>query len=525
MTHPYSKRNYVPRAVLMKFGLKTLNTAKQNSSRAAISVNTTRPINTAYTRSTMNSARPTINIFNKAHSHVQRSFNKYSTDKNSNFNVKVNTVKENVTIIGSKAVVSDNMGNEANAVKALTCWVWRPNQKVLDHIELQDKGVIDSGCSRHMTRNKSYLSDYKEIDGGFVAFGGNSKGGKITGKEMNQFCEMKGIKREFSVARTQQQNRVAERKNRIILEAVRTMLADSMLPTTFWGEVVNTACYVQNRVLVIKPHNKTPYELFNGRPPTIIFMRPFGCPVTILNTLDHLGKFDRKADEGFFIRYSINSKAFRVFNSRTRIVEENLHITFLENKPNVAGSGPEWLFDIDRLTKSMNYKSVVVGNQANGNAGTKDSLDAGQARKKTVPGHEYILLPLCTSSSPISSSPKSSDDEVADDTQKKSTEAHTNNINTASSTVNTACIEDNDVDENVIIGCAHDPNIPELEDTGIFGAAYVDEDFVAGRDMNNLESTMSVSLIATTRIYKDHPAEQIIRDLHLAMWKTRRGVE
>ncbi|GKB67107.1 hypothetical protein Tco_0928519 [Tanacetum coccineum] len=134
MTHPYSKRNYVPRAVLMKFGLKTLNTAKQNSSRAAISVNTTRPINTAYTRSTMNSARPTINIFNKAHSHVQRSFNKYSTDKNSNFNVKVNTVKENVTIIGSKAVVSDNMGNEANAVKSLTCWVWRPNQKVLDHV-------------------------------------------------------------------------------------------------------------------------------------------------------------------------------------------------------------------------------------------------------------------------------------------------------------------------------------------------------------------------------------------------------
>ncbi|GJY85756.1 uncharacterized mitochondrial protein-like protein [Tanacetum coccineum] len=91
--------------------------------------------------------------------------------------------------------------------------------------------------------------------------------------------------------------------------AARTMLADSKLPTTFWAEAVNTACYVQNRVIVVKPHNKTPYKLFHGRTPTLSFMRPFGCPVTILNTIDHLGKFDGKADEGFFVGYSINSKA------------------------------------------------------------------------------------------------------------------------------------------------------------------------------------------------------------------------
>ncbi|GJS31626.1 hypothetical protein Tco_0492246 [Tanacetum coccineum] len=106
-----------------------------------------------------------------------------------------------------KAVVSVNKGNEANAVKASACWVWRPKQKVLDHISIYngasmnfkrfdyvdaqgrsksvmawEKGVIDSGCSRHMTGNKSYLSDYEEIDGGFVAFGGDSNGGRITGK-------------------------------------------------------------------------------------------------------------------------------------------------------------------------------------------------------------------------------------------------------------------------------------------------------------------------------------------------------
>ncbi|GJS94850.1 retrovirus-related pol polyprotein from transposon TNT 1-94 [Tanacetum coccineum] len=128
---------------------------------------------------------------------------------------------------------------------------------------------------------------------------------------MNQFCGIKEIKKEFSVARTPQQNRVAERKNKTLIEAARTMLADSLLPTTFWAEAVSTACYVQNRVLVTKPHNKTPYELLHGRPPSISFMRPFGCLVIFLNTLDPLGKFDEKADEGFFVGYFINSKAFR----------------------------------------------------------------------------------------------------------------------------------------------------------------------------------------------------------------------
>ncbi|GJZ31267.1 putative ribonuclease H-like domain-containing protein, partial [Tanacetum coccineum] len=478
------KNSQSPRAVLMKSGLKILNTARQNSSRATISVNTARPINTAYLRPIVNSARTTSNVFNRAHSHVRRPFNKYTTNKNINFIEKVNIVRENVTTVGTKAVVNDNKGNEANAVKASAYWVWRPKQKVLDYgnpqLELQEKGVIDSGCSRHMIGNKSYLSDYEEIDGGFVAFGGNSKGGKttrkgkirigkldfkdvyfvkelkfnlfsvsqmcdkknsvlftdtecvvlssdfkltdenhvllkvprkdnmynidlrnvvpqggltclfakatldesnlwhrrlghinfknmnklvrgnlvrglpskifendhtcvacqkgkqhkascktktvssisqplqmlhmdlfgptfvksimkkmyclvvtddfsrfswvfflatkdetsgilkafITGiqnqinhrvkiirsdngtkfknKEMNQFCEMKGIKREFSVVRTPQQNGVAKRKNRTLIEAARTMLADLKLPTIFWAEADNTACYVQN---------------------------------------------------------------------------------------------------------------------------------------------------------------------------------------------------------------------------------------------------------------------------------------
>nr|GEV74609.1 retrovirus-related Pol polyprotein from transposon TNT 1-94 [Tanacetum cinerariifolium] len=211
--------------------------------------------------------------------------------------------------------------------------------------------------------NKALLTDYQDIDRGFVTFGGSTKSGKIT-----------GIKRKYSVARTPQQNRVAERKNRTLIKAARTMLADSLLPIIFWAKAVNTACYVLNRVLVTQPYNKTPYELITGRPPSISFMRPFRCLVTILNTLDPLDKFDGKAEEGFLVGYSINIKAFRVFNTQTRKVKENLHVNFLENKPNVTGQGPNWLFDIDSLANSMNYQPVSADNQANKNAVTRAQM-------------------------------------------------------------------------------------------------------------------------------------------------------
>nr|GEY25125.1 putative ribonuclease H-like domain-containing protein [Tanacetum cinerariifolium] len=106
-------------------------------------------------------------------------------------------------------------------------------------------------------------------------------------------------------------------------------------------------------------------------------MRPFGCPVTILNTIDHLAKFDGKADEGFFIGYSLNSKAFRVFNSRKRIVEVNLHIRFSESTPNIVGSRPDWLFDIDVLTRTINYEPIVACTQSNGFVDPKISHDDG----------------------------------------------------------------------------------------------------------------------------------------------------
>nr|GEU81515.1 retrovirus-related Pol polyprotein from transposon TNT 1-94 [Tanacetum cinerariifolium] len=194
-------------------------------------------------------------------------------------------------------------------------------------LDLQDLGVIDSRCSRHMTRNMSYLTYYKEIDRGYVTFRGNPKGEKITRKvvidDYSRFTwvffqptkdETSGILKSFIIR------------------------IENLVDFKVKAEAVKTACYVQNRVLVVKPHNKIPYELLHGRTPTLSFMRPFGCPVTIPNTIDHLGKFNGKVDEGFFVGYSLNSKAFRVFNSRTKIVEENLHIRFSESTPNVLGT-------------------------------------------------------------------------------------------------------------------------------------------------------------------------------------------
>ncbi|GJT15735.1 putative ribonuclease H-like domain-containing protein [Tanacetum coccineum] len=295
-------------------------------------------------------------------------------------------------------------------------------------------------------------------------------GTEFKNREMNQFCKIKGILRQFSVARTPQQNGVVERRNRTLIKAARTMLVDSKLPTTFWAKAINTACYVQNRVLVVKPYNKTPYKLFHGRTPTLSFMRPFMCPVTILNTIDHLGKFDGKVDEGFFVGYSLNSKAFRVFNSRTRIVEENLHIRFSEST------------------------------QSNGFAGTK----ASEARKETDPVKDYILLPLWTADPPFSQNPKSSHDDgskpLSDDGKKVDEDPRKYS-------------EINAVGGKTSIELPFDLDMPALEDYNIFD--FTKDDGVEA-DMNNLNTTIQVSPIPTIRIHKDHPLDQVIGDLQSA---------
>ncbi|GKB36091.1 putative ribonuclease H-like domain-containing protein [Tanacetum coccineum] len=605
-THPYAKKNLVPRAVLMKSGLVSINTARQNISKTAVLVNTARQVN----------------------------------------------------------------GNP--------------------QMDLQDQGVIDSGCSRHMTGNMSYLTDYEEIDGGYVAFGGNPKGGKITGKgtiktgnldfenvyfvrelkfnlfSVSQMCDKKNsvlfndtecivLSPNFKLIDESQVLLRVPRKNNMYSVDLKNIVPKGGLTCLFakatsdesklWHrrlghlnfktmnklvkgnlvrglpsklfendqtcvacqkgkqhrascksktensislplhllhmdlfgptfvkslmkkmyclvvtddysrftwvfflatkdetsgilksfitgienlvdhkvkvirydngtefknkemnqfcemkEAVNTACYMQNRVLVVKPHNKTPYELFHGRTPTLSFMRPFRCLVTILNTIDHLGKFDGKADEGFFIGYSLNSKAFRVFNSRTRIVEEKLHIRFIESTPNAIGSGPNLLFDIDALTRTMNYELIV----------------------------DYILLPLWTADPPYShddgSKPSSNDGKKVDEDLRKESECNDqekeDNVNNTNN-VNVAGINEvNVVGGKISIELPFDQNMFALEDYSIFDFSRDDEDDGAMADMNNLDTTIQVNPNPTTRIHKDHHLDQVIRDLQSATQTT-----
>ncbi|GJU42777.1 ribonuclease H-like domain-containing protein [Tanacetum coccineum] len=563
--------------------IKFVKSGKINT--AGANVNTAvRPVNTAGSKPTVNHPRPISNAYKKGYSQVTRPFNKYSEYKNSIFNKKVNTVRVKDTTARDRAV-----GN--------------PQQK-----EYKEKGVIDSGCSRHMTGNKCYLTEYEDYDGGFVSFGDGK--GRIFGKGkiktgtldfdnvyfckvlkynlfsmsqicdkknnvlftdteclvlssdfklldesqvlmrvprkdniysidlksvvptkgltclfakaridesnlwhrrlrhinfkninklvkgnhdetsgilktfiieienqldhkvkvircdngtefknsvMNQFCEMKGIKREFSIARTPQQNGVAERRNRTLIEAARTMLVDSKLPTTFWAKAVNTAC----------------------------------------NEMDQTG-----------------------------------------------------FFDVDSLTISMNYVPVVVGNQTNGIVGTRYNIVTGQAKNKTKPKQEYILIPICTTDPLISQDPKVSEEDAEENPTKmdengalnkdrkddQATRIHPVSVagpsfsnDDPSSPVNVAEAS-NAFEEHLFerfspfknaFTLPPISNVTPMDDTRIFGNAYDDEDVGAEADLNNLETTMNVSPVPTTRINKDHPKDQIIGDFNSCI-QTRR---
>ncbi|KAH9778649.1 hypothetical protein KPL71_007414 [Citrus sinensis] len=158
-------------------------------------------------------------------------------------------------------------------------------------------------------------------------------GGEFENHAFENFCNDFGIEHQFSSPRTPQQNGVVERKNRSIQEMARTMLNENSLPNYFWVEAVNTACYVLNRVLIRPNLNKTPYELWKYRKPNIGYFKVFGYKCFVLNTKDNLGKFDPKSDVGIFLGYSNSSKAYKVYNKRTLVVEESMHVTFDETNP------------------------------------------------------------------------------------------------------------------------------------------------------------------------------------------------
>ena len=192
-------------------------------------------------------------------------------------------------------------------------------------------------------------------------------GGEFENKDFELFCDEHGIEHNFSAPRTPQQNGVVERKNRSLEEIARTLLNDTSLPKYFWAEAVNTACYIMNRALIRPILKKTPYELFNGRKPNISHLHVFGCKCFVLNNgKDNLGKFDAKSDEGIFLGYSLQSKAYRIYNKRTMNIEESIHVTFDES--NAILSTKNMLDDIADSLEHMNiHEQDSKGNDKGNN--------------------------------------------------------------------------------------------------------------------------------------------------------------
>ncbi|CAN1273905.1 Retrovirus-related Pol polyprotein from transposon TNT 1-94 [Linum perenne] len=169
----------------------------------------------------------------------------------------------------------------------------------------------------------------------------SDNGGEFSSSNFETFCSSFGMQHSFSAARTPQQNGVVERKNRVLLDLSRTMLLDHNTPKRFWAEAVSTACYILNRTLIRKGLDKTPYELLKNKIPSIGYFHHFGCHCFVLNTKDHLGKFDAKSSESIFIGYSLKSKAFRVFNKSSGKVEESIHVVFDDKVSSVTRTDEE----------------------------------------------------------------------------------------------------------------------------------------------------------------------------------------
>ncbi|KAJ9560337.1 hypothetical protein OSB04_005497 [Centaurea solstitialis] len=468
---------------------------------------------------------------------------------------------------------------------------------------------VDSGCSRHMTGNRSFLEDFITFNGGYVAFGDNPRGGKVSGKgkvtggkltledvyyvdqlrynlmSVSQVCDKKlftlfsdtecmilspkfVVDESFVLLRTPRKDNVycldlnaclkgkqhkASHKSKTIntisaplqllhmdlfgptnvmsigkksyclviiddysrftwvfflrtkdetsglikpfVKRVENQMnlrvkvirsdngtefknadlnsfceeKDSKLPITFWAEAVNTACYVQNRVHVVKSKGKTPYELFKNRKPFIGFFVPFGCPCSILNTKTHLGKFDSKSDDGFFVGYSIQSKAVRVFNTVSRTIEESDNVKFNEHTPNVHGTGPDWLFDIDSLTNSLNMSNEV---------------DTGPIIKEKETDTPFVLFPPST----ISSEEKESETTIQEDASK--------NQDGDKETEETPQLESNVENET---GDTSEINQPDPSESS--------------PDDSNLGELLAEEPLHLTRTQKNHPASQVIGDV------------
>nr|GEV16631.1 putative ribonuclease H-like domain-containing protein [Tanacetum cinerariifolium] len=489
LTHPHPKRNCVPATFLTKSRQVPVNAAKQSAHRAAASVSIARRVNTTTSRPNVNNALPITYSYSKAHSPVKKPFNQKSATKTNNFNENVNTAKvNNVTTVGPKAVVSVVDGNRNNAVKSSACWIWRPKENLIDHISKDsgsytlkrfkyDQEIFDRGCSRHMTGNKSYLTYYQEIDGRFVAFGGNAKRGKITGKgkirtgkldfedvyfvkelkfnlfSVSQMYDKKNnvlftdtecvvLSSDFKLLNESQVLLKVPRNNNMYSFDLRNVVPVGGLTCFFENATLDESNLWHRRLGHIK--FKTINKLVRGNLmrglPSKLFENDHTCVACqkgkqhkascIENQMDHKVKtiiWDNKTKfKNRIMNEFCEMKGIRREFSVARTLQQN-------------GTGPNWMFDMDTLTMSMNYQPVFTGNQTNG--------------------------------------PKNSEDEVADDAGKKSTKVPSKENGVQDPSKKGRERTQRNKFENLLT----DPFMPDLEDTTdlqdtkIFSGSYDDE--------------------------------------------------
>nr|GEX56266.1 hypothetical protein [Tanacetum cinerariifolium] len=501
-----------------------------------------RHITTAVPQTTLSHHRPTKHGVNKAHSPIRRPINHIPSPKNSNFHQKVTTVKANqVNVVqevkGNWIQVSYGLGPQ----KTLTFLF---NVHGNPQHALKEKGVIDSCCLRHMIGNISYLSDFEK-----------------SMKDMLPLVEIQKVVRSQAKVKSGQ----LPDENHVLLRVPR----DNNMYNVDLKNIVPSG----DLTYLFAKATLDESNLWHRRPGHI--------NLKVMNKLvkDPLGNFDRKADEGFLVGYSVSSKAFRVFNSRTKIVQETLHVNFLENKSNVAGSGHTWLFDIDTLTESMNYQPVVARDQPNSSAGIQENLNACTLEKEATSVQQYVLLPVWSSGSndpqntdatasevkehesavyvsPSScNKPKTHDEKTKREAKGKSlvelstrvrdlrdefqefSDNNTNGVNTVSTSVtvvvpnstdSTNSFSDVGSSNNVVssnfdlggkssfVDLSQYLDDPDMPALEDITYSDDEEDVGAEADFSKLETNITVSPIPTTRVHKDHPVTQIIGDLSLA---------
>nr|GEV50675.1 hypothetical protein [Tanacetum cinerariifolium] len=309
-------------------------------------------------------------------------------------------------------------------------------------------------------------------------------------------------------------------------------------------EAVATSCYVLNRLLVTKPYHKTPYELLTGDKPSISYLKPFGCHVTILNTSDSLGKFDKKSNEGYIVGYLISSKAYRVYNLVSRKIEETMNLNFLENKPFVAGSGQAWMFNIDYLTDSLNYSRVSSTNLTAGSHGPTPSnvgkeeadclrlafpslnpmLDVGTSSigSSVSDGSTPSVSAGSTPQMSLCASPISAGRPTGSAGRPVSAGRPSSSADRSSVPAGHILGQSNASTSSELFSRASSMNKSDIHDgltifdcpkSGFFTSSSYDEDF-SGPDTNNLESYLNVSSTITKWIHNIHPTSQVIGDIN-----------